>query len=104
MRAYASLRRRSDFLRVQRRGTRRVGAAFVALALPASEASRVGITVAKAVGGAVIRNRLRRRVKAILDRGPFGLPPHRDVVLIAKPGAGELDSGALAVDLARVLW
>ncbi len=103
MRAYASLRRRSDFLRVQRRGARRVGTAFVALSVPAEGGSRVGITVAKTVGNAVVRNRLRRRVKGILDRGAFGGPPHRDLVLIARPGAGDLASDALAADLARLL-
>ncbi len=103
MRAYASLRRRSDFLRVQRRGSRRVGTAFVALSVPAATSSRVGITVAKVVGNAVVRNRLRRRVKGILDRGAFGQPPHRDVVLIARPGAGDLAAAAIAEDLARLL-
>ncbi len=103
MRAYASLRRRGDFARVQRRGKRRVGAAFVALATEARDRSRIGITVSKAIGNAVVRNRLRRRVKAILDRTAFGHAPHHDVVLIARPGAGELDSSALAAELARVL-
>ncbi len=103
MRAYASLRRRSDFARVQRRGKRRVGPAFVALSIEGHDVSRVGITVAKTVGNAVVRNRLRRRVKAILDGTGFGTPPHRDVVLIARPGAGDLDSAGLAVELARLL-
>jgi ribonuclease P protein component len=103
MRRYTSLRRRADFARVQRRGARRVGVAFVVLTLEARAGSRVGITVAKAVGNAVVRNRLRRRVKAILDRTAFGTPPYRDVVLIARPGAGEADSVALAAELARLL-
>ena len=103
MRSYASLRRRGDFARVQRRGKRRVGTAFVVLTTDAADVSRVGITVAKTVGNAVVRNRLRRRVKAILDRSAFGAPPHRDVVVIARPGAGALDSAALAAELARLL-
>jgi ribonuclease P protein component len=103
MRSYASLRRRGDFARVQRRGKRRVGAAFVALTADGRDVSRVGITVAKTIGNAVVRNRLRRRVKAILDRTAFGSPPHRDVVLIARPGAGELDAVALAAELGRLL-
>ncbi len=80
-----------------------MGTAFVVLAAEGREISRVGITVAKTVGNAVVRNRLRRRVKAILDRTAFGSPPHRDVVLIARPGAGELESGAIAAELARLL-
>ena len=103
MRRYASLRRRSDFARVQRRGKRRTGPLFVLLSLEARDASRVGITVAKSVGNAVVRNRLRRRVKAILDRSAFGAPPHRDVVLIARPGAGAADFAAVVAELGTLL-
>ncbi len=103
MRTYASLRRRGDFARVQRRGARRVGSAFVAIAAPGRDGSRVGITVAKTVGNAVVRNRLRRRVKAILDRSGFGSPPYRDLILIARPGSGERAFADLVADLARLL-
>jgi ribonuclease P protein component len=103
VRTYQSLRRRSDFSRVQRRGKRQTGPLFVLLAADARGASRVGITVAKTVGNAVTRNRLRRRVKAILDRGTFGAPPYRDVVLIARPGAGEAAFAAVAAEIERLL-
>ena len=100
MKKYAAL---GDFARVQRRGKRRVGAAFVALTADGRDVSRVGITVAKTIGNAVVRNRLRRRVKAILDRSTFGAPPYRDLVLIARPGAGEAGFAAVATELARLL-
>lgn len=80
-----------------------MGPLFVLLATDAAGGSRVGITVAKGIGNAVVRNRLRRRVKAILDRSAFGTPPHRDVVLIARTGAGEADFAAVAVELDRLL-
>ncbi len=102
MRRYQPLRRRSDFARVQRRGKRQVGPLFVVLTAEARNASRVGITVSKAIGNAVVRNRLRRRVKAILDRSAFGEPPYRDAVLIARPGAGEADFAAVAAELRRL--
>jgi ribonuclease P protein component len=103
MRLYQSLRRRSDFTRVQRRGKRQVGPLFIFLAADAHGGSRVGVTVSKGVGNAVVRNRLRRRVKAILDRSAFGAAPYRDVVLIARPGAGEADFAAVAAELGRWL-
>ncbi len=103
MRRYASLRRRSDFARVQRRGKRRAGPLFVLLAVEARDASRVGITVNKTIGNAVVRTRWRRRVKAILDRSAFGTPPHRDLVLIARPGAGEAGFAAVAAELGSLL-
>jgi ribonuclease P protein component len=102
MRIYQSLRRRSDFARVQRRGKRQVGPLFIFLTAEAHGRSRIGVTVSKGVGCAVVRNRLRRRVKAILDQTGFGKPPHRDVVLIARPGAGEADFAAVAVELGRL--
>jgi ribonuclease P protein component len=95
MRAYESLRRRGDFARVRGRGKR-----FV---LDGRRQTRIGITVAATVGGAVVRNRLRRRLKALLDRYPLGTPPWRDIVLIARPGAGEATFDALAVELTRFL-
>jgi ribonuclease P protein component len=100
MRTYAPLRRRADFARVQRRGKRRVGAAFVLLSAEGSGISRVGITTAKTVGNAVVRNRIRRRVKGFLDRTGFGGPPFRDIVVIARPGAGDLAGDDLAAELA----
>jgi ribonuclease P protein component len=102
MRLYQSLRRRSDFSRVQRRGKRQVGPLFILLTADARGGSRVGVTVSKGVGNAVARNRLRRRVKAILDRTAFGAPPYRDVVLIARPGAGEADFAAVAAELGQL--
>ena len=103
MRRYQSLRRRSDFSRVQRRGKRQTGPLFVLLSAEARDGSRIGITVSKTVGNAVVRNRLRRRVKAWLDRAAFGVPPHRDCVLIARAGAGEADYATVSAELARLL-
>jgi ribonuclease P protein component len=64
--------------------------------------TRVGLQVSGAVGGAVVRNRLRRRLKALLDGYPLGVAPWRDIVLIARPGAGELTFAALTDELTRV--
>lgn len=103
MRMYESLRRRGDFARVRGRGKRYSGALLTTFTLEGRQPSRVGITVATAVGGAVVRNRLRRRLKAILDRYPLGTPPWRDIVFIARPGAGEATFAALTTEVARVL-
>jgi ribonuclease P protein component len=58
--------------------------------------------VARTVGNAVVRNRLRRRLKAILDGYPLNAAPWRDVVFIARPGAGELRFPALVDEVQRV--
>ncbi len=102
MRAYDSLRRRADFARVTRRGRRYAGTHLTCFVADGRRMTRVGITIGSSIGGAVVRNRLRRRIKAILDRYPLGAPPWRDVVFIARPGAGELAYPALVDELARV--
>jgi ribonuclease P protein component len=102
VRAYEPLRRRSDFARVTRRGRRSAGTYLTCFIADGRRRTRVGITISGTVGGAVVRNRLRRRIKAILDRSSFDAPPWRDIVFIARPGAGELRFTALADEVARV--
>jgi ribonuclease P protein component len=103
VRAYDSLRRRGDFARVTRRGKRSAAAHLTCFVADGRRGTRVGVTIGSAIGGAVVRNRLRRRIKAILDHYPLGAPPWRDIVFIARPGAGELGFPALADEVARVL-
>ncbi len=102
MRGFASLKRRGDFQRVTRRGKRSAGTYLTCFVAEGRRGTRVGITVAGTVGGAVVRNKLRRRIKAILDGYPLNTPPWRDVVFIARPGAGELAFPALAAEVGRV--
>jgi ribonuclease P protein component len=103
VRAYDSLRRRGDFARVTRRGKRYAGSYLTCFVAEGRRRTRVGITVSGTVGGAVVRNRLRRRIKAILDDYPLGNSPYCDIVFIARPGAGELAFGALVDEIGRAL-
>jgi len=103
MRAWDSLTRRGDFARVGRRGRRSAAAAFVVLTVPGRERTRVGITVSSAVGNAVVRNRLRRRVRTVLDRAALGGAPARDIVIIARPAAAGLPFADLTRELAAAL-
>jgi ribonuclease P protein component len=103
VRAYDSLRRRGDFARVTRRGKRYAGTYLTCFVAEGRRRTRVGITVSGTVGGAVVRNRLRRRIKAILDGHPLGTAPWRDIVFIARPGAGELAFDVLADEVGRAL-
>jgi ribonuclease P protein component len=103
MRAYGSLRRTADFQRVYRRGER-AGSEYLAvyaLALPRGGESRpeVGFSIAKSVGCAVARNRLRRRCRTILDALGLGVHKGRRVVIVARPGAAGLPYPALQAEL-----
>jgi ribonuclease P protein component len=65
------------------------------------ETTRIGVTVSAQVGGAVVRNLVRRRLRAILDGYGFAGKPKRDIVFIARPGAGELSFAELAAEVER---
>jgi ribonuclease P protein component len=61
---------------------------------------RVGIVVSKKVGNAVVRNRVRRRLREILRRMHL---PASDLMVIARPEAADADFHELARDLMRAL-
>jgi len=70
MRGFASLKRQPDFARLRRQGRRLTTKSLVIYCsdpLPSDPSSLVGITVTKSIGKAVIRNKLRRRLAAIVD-------------------------------------
>ncbi|GEM89714.1 ribonuclease P protein component [Oceanithermus desulfurans] len=61
---------------------------------------RVGIVVSKKVGNAVVRNRVRRRLREILRRMHL---PSADLMVVARPEAAAADFHELARDLMRAL-
>jgi ribonuclease P protein component len=52
--------------------------------------ARLGLTVGRKVGGAVARNRLKRRIREVLRTHWDRLPAGTDVVVVALPGAARL--------------
>lgn len=96
------LRRRWEFDNVQTRGRRVHTTHFVMLVLPSqsqSERSRIGITVSKKVSpNAVVRNRVKRLVREVFRRHR-DVFPKADVVVIAKPGSGDLDFDAVLAEI-----
>ena len=101
------LRRRAEFLAVQNhaRGRKLHTRFFLLIVAPRAGdgAGRVGITVSKKVGTAVLRNRIRRLVREALRRRAGWLPDGCDVVVIAKKNAAAITGLAeVADDLARV--
>ncbi|SEW42016.1 ribonuclease P protein component [Austwickia chelonae] len=62
---------------------------------------RVGLVVSKAVGNAVVRNRTKRRVRALMSRHVTVLPTGVDLVIRARPSAAEATYEQLARDLER---
>lgn len=102
----ATIRKRSDFL-AGNRGLRVARAGFVLLVnrdAAGEGAMRYGITVTKKIGGAVVRNRMKRRFRELLREL---LPIHgiaaADHVLIGREGGVERDFGLLRDELIAAL-
>jgi ribonuclease P protein component len=65
---------------------------------------RIGFTASRKVGGAVARNRAKRRLRAAADRVlPERGAPGWDLVLIARQGTGDRPFAELTTDLGRAL-
>ncbi|MDI2099120.1 ribonuclease P protein component [Ruicaihuangia caeni] len=89
---------RPDEFRVAVRRGRRMSTAHAVLYLfPRQDAAptRFGFIVSKAVGVAVVRNRVRRRLRAIARELLVARPTGTDVVIRALPGIDALDWQAL---------
>ncbi|WP_336974590.1 ribonuclease P protein component [Sphingobium aromaticiconvertens] len=98
--------RRADFLAANR-GMRAPMPGFVLLVCErrdGSPAKRFGITVTKKIGGAVVRNRMKRRFRVLAREllPNLGLPG-ADHVLIGRVGGIERDFAQLRTELEKAL-
>lgn len=100
----ARLRKRRDFLALRRRGQRsRTPHFLIVRDQDTPEPTRLGITVTKKIGCAVVRNRIKRGVREAFRRLRHDLPAHMTILVIAQRGAGELNSGAVANEIRAAL-
>ena len=86
-----TIRRRADFEAIGRHGTARSTPLLVLRWLRTDRAeTRVGLSTPRTLGGAVQRNRVRRRLRALLrERLGNRIGPGWDLLLIARPAAGQ---------------
>lgn len=99
---------RRDFLRIQGQGQRIHGRRLVFQFLPGrSDASRLGITVSKKVGNAVVRNRIKRWVREVFRRHPELRPSGRrssyDLVITAKSGVTDFSHASLESEIISII-
>lgn len=91
------LRRRAEFLKVQDAGHKISADVVLALVLPNKRpdgVTRLGLTVSSKVGNAVVRNRVRRRLRELVRTRRQRLPKGLDMVLIARNSAAAADWGS----------
>src|SRR5579864_9497896 len=92
MRRYESLRGRREFTLTVKKGNIASAGSLTVHALTrrsTTPETKVGIVVTKKVGKAVVRNRVRRRCKAILDEVLAG-SMNRRYVIHCKPSAAAI--------------
>ena len=65
--------------------------------------SRFGISVKKALGSAVVRNRIRRRIREILRRNRSEYPQGWDIVIHPRRSVAEAPFAPLEAELVRLL-
>jgi ribonuclease P protein component len=94
-----------DFRRATREGRRAGSRTLVAHLVVTEDASpvRIGFVVSKAVGNAVTRNRVQRRLRHLAREHLASLPGSAVLVVRALPAAADATSTELRADLARCL-
>lgn len=100
------LRQRVDYIAVQTSGRKLHGRHVLAIARKCSGVGprgRLGLTVTKKIGNAVVRNRIKRLLREWLRLHGW-VPPGWDMVLVAKESAArQLHPDDFAPDLTRIL-
>ena len=97
--------RRNEFARVRQEG-RSAGGRFLVLATledPEVDGFKFGFVTSKRVGNAVVRNRVRRRLRALVREEGGALSDGRYLVLIARFRAGEADYAELVADWRKLV-
>jgi ribonuclease P protein component len=102
------LRRAGDYRSTVRRGVR-VGRPLVVVHLiPGTDGpdspGRVGFVVGRSVGGAVVRNAVRRRLRHLMRDRLERLPAGSQIVIRAQPQAASVPGSTLSGDLDDALY
>lgn len=99
------LAKRKDFNKVYRLGKSAANRQFVVYLLknPQTAKMRVGVSASKKLGGAVVRNRLRRRIKEIIRLNADHIVPGYDLVIIARKPIVDMDYKEMEKSLLHAL-
>ena len=98
------LSRPQDFAAFQGAGTVRSHPLLTARFLRTDlDVTRFGLSTGRRLGGAVVRNRARRRLREVLRVMAPSFQPGWDVLIIARPAIIDADYGTLVGALRRTL-
>lgn len=98
------LRRKVDFDAIGRRGTARSGRLLVLRTLRTDgQVTRIGLSTPRRLGGAVERNRVRRRLRELMRERYGEMATGWDLLLIARPEAARATYVELREAIASLL-
>ncbi|HEX6474633.1 MAG TPA: ribonuclease P protein component [Candidatus Limnocylindria bacterium] len=104
MPAFPMLRRKADFDALGRHGTARSSRLLVLKSLRTERPeTRVGLSTPRALGGAVQRNRVRRRLRALMRERQETIGAGWDLLVIARPEAATASHAELRAALGSLL-
>jgi ribonuclease P protein component len=99
-----TLRSRDDFAHIGAKGHSRADRLMVVRFVPNGlDYDRFGISTGRRLGGAVQRNRVRRRLREILRRSPRDDGRGWDILIVVRPPATDASYGELRSALERLL-
>lgn len=102
------LRKHADYQRVYRESRRHSSASMTWFARvrpggePGGEKARIGFTTGRVLGGAVVRNRIRRRLREAVRLHVSELPERVDVVLHPRKQVLDMEFARLEQEIARI--
>ena len=98
-----TISKRRDFEELYRSGTRKTYSTLMIFAKDHPEGRRFGLSVSRRVGKAVLRNRVKRRLRELIRKSESRFPPQKSYLLVARPGQGAATFQQLETDLERYL-
>lgn len=98
------LTRRRDFEAVYEHGRKRVGPAFVCyVARRQGQGRKIGFAVSRKIGGAVVRNRIKRYLREFYRTHRSRLQDDVHLVIVARPVSAELSYRECAEAMQQLL-
>ena len=100
----ARLLRRAEFDAVYREGRRRSGRQFTVFLRPNGlDRSRFGVSVKRQLGSAVVRNRIRRRIREMVRLRRAEIPAGYDIVVHPRATVATAEFAALEKELVQLI-
>ena len=98
-----TLRKRDEFLALYKSGERKDYPTLIIFYREGGRGRNIGFAVPKALGGAVERNRIRRRMKEVVRKNEEALPLNIECVLARRRTSTEPSFHNMEIDILRFI-